>query len=369
MKILHLSSEATWRGGEQQIAYLIEELEALGIAPLVACKPGSEFEKYCVQKGWQYESLSMRSSSDMKSGWRLKRLCRKHSVDLVHAHSSHSHSTTFLSYLLGNNTPVILTRRVDFELKSNFFSRHKYTFSKIRKVACVSDAIRKIVVKGTGQPERCMTIYSSIDHSKFEPYLGGDCLREKYDFDSNLTLVGNTSALAPHKDYATFVRTAEHYIRNYDEKVRFFVIGSGEQEDEIKVQVSELGLADYFIFTGFLKNIGEVLPSLDFFLITSKTEGLGTSVIDAFASKVPVVATEAGGIPELVKHEETGLTSKIGDFEHLSANLNALKMDDELRRKMTDGAFLYSQKFNTRTMARHYHKLYVQALAGKGGES
>ncbi|MCH1509703.1 MAG: glycosyltransferase family 4 protein [Akkermansiaceae bacterium] len=369
MKILHLSSEATWRGGEQQIAYLIEELETLGIAPLVACKPGSEFEKYCVRKGWRYESLPMRSSSDVKSGWGLKKLCKKHSVDLVHAHSSHSHSTSFLSYFLGNKTPVILTRRVDFELKSNFFSRYKYTFTKIRKIVCVSDAIRKIVVEGTGQPERCMTIYSSIDHSKFEPYVCGDFLREEYDLDADLTLVGNTSALAPHKDYATFVRTAEHYIRNYDEKVRFFVIGSGEQEDEIKAHVSGLGLADYFIFTGFLKNIGEVLPSLDFFLITSKTEGLGTSVIDAFASKVPVVATEAGGIPELVKHEETGLTAKVGDFEHLSAHLNALKMDDELRRKMTDGAFQHSQKFNTKTMARHYHKLYGQALAGKGDES
>lgn len=364
MKILHLSSESNWRGGEQQIAYLIEELDKMGIEPMVACKPSSKFGALCIRKEWDHYPLQMKNSADLKSGLGLKLICKEQSVDIVHAHSSHSHSTAFLSYLLGNQTPVVLTRRVDFELKDNFFSKYKYTFPKIKKIACVSDAIREIVSRGTGRGEKCITIYSAIDHRKFEPHIGTDYLRKAYKLGGEITLIGNTSALAPHKDYFTFVDSAYHYIRHFDQSVRFFIIGAGEQENEIKEYVKQRRLEDYFIFTGFLKNIGEVLPSLDVFLISSKTEGLGTSVIDAFAAKVPVVATRAGGIPELVKHLDTGLLSDIKDFKGLAENLFKLKQDTELKNQLIKNAYTRSLQFNIKSMALRYNNLYQEIMSG-----
>ncbi len=365
MRILHLSSESTWRGGEQQIAYLVEKLETKGIQPLVACKPGSEFEKFCIARDWAFHPLPMRHSGDIRSGLALKKLCETLSVDIVHAHSSHSHSTAFLAYLLGNRTPVVLTRRVDFELKRNFFSRYKYTFPGIRKIACVSNAIREIVTSGTGRPDLCSTIYSAINHKRFEPHIGNNFLRTKYQLKKNLTLIGNTSALAPHKDYATFMETAAHYVQKFDRFVRFFIIGSGELESDLKARVKALNLSDYFIFTGFLDNIEEVLPSLDIFLITSKTEGLGTSVIDSFAAKVPVVATQAGGIPELVQHRKTGLSSSIGNAAELADHLRALITDPNLKSAITENAYNYSLQFNTDSMALSYLSLYEEVLSGK----
>lgn len=365
MNILHLSSESSWRGGEQQIAYLIEELDNLGIKPIVACKPESKFEALCIEKGWDFHHLDMNSSLDFKSGLGLKKLCQKLSIDIIHAHSSHSHGTTYLSYLLGNKTPVVLTRRVDFELKSNFISKHKYTFPKIKKIVCVSDAIKEIVIKTTRQREKCITIYSAINHKKFEPYLGNDLLRKKYNITDEITLIGNTSAIAPHKDYYTFVDSAHYYVQNFDQKVKFFVIGKGELEKEIKDYVKKLQLEEYFIFTGFLNNIEEVLPSLDIFFISSKTEGLGTSVIDAFASKVPVVATKAGGIPELVRNLETGLVSDVKDFNNLAENLFQVKKDKNLQDQLIKNAYTYSLQFNTKSMAEKYLKLYQEIISEK----
>ncbi|NBB80759.1 MAG: glycosyltransferase [Verrucomicrobia bacterium] len=365
MKILHLSSESSWRGGEQQIAYLIEELETMGIEPLVACKPDSEFESFCRQKGWAHYPLQMKSSSDLKSGRDLKRLCKQLSVDILHAHSSHSHSAAFLAYLFGNRVPVVLTRRVDFKLKNNPFSRFKYTFPGIQRIVCVSDAIRKIVVRGTDEPTKCTTIHSAINHCKFEPYIGADFLRREYKLDSDLTLIGNTSAIAPHKDYFTFVDSAQHYIEHFDHKVRFFIIGEGEQEAEIKAYIKHHNLDGYFILTGFLKNIAEVLPSLDIFFISSKTEGLGTSVIDAFAARVPVVATNAGGIPELVKNENTGLLAEVKDAVQLAQNLFTLKQNSRLREQIVESAYQHSLQFNTQAMAASYSNLYQEVLSVK----
>ncbi|MGJ3234049.1 glycosyltransferase [Marivirga sp.] len=365
MNILHLSSESSWRGGEQQIAYLIEELDKMGIKPIVACKPDSRFEALCIDKGWEHYTLKMKNSTDVKSGIGLKKLCKNLSIDIVHAHSSHSHGTAYLSYLLGNKTPVVLTRRVDFELKNNFISKHKYTFPKIKKIVCVSDAIKEIVLKTTKQREKCMTIYSAINHKKFEPYIGNDFLRKKYNIADEITLIGNTSAIAPHKDYYTFVDSAQYYVQNFDQKVKFFVIGKGELEKEIKDYVKNRKLEEYFIFTGFQKNIEEVLPSLDIFFISSKTEGLGTSVIDAFASKVPVVATKAGGIPELVRNLETGLTSNIKDFKNLAEDLFQLKKDKKLQKQLIKNAYTYSLQFNTKSMAEKYLNLYQEIKSEK----
>ncbi|RUA38436.1 MAG: hypothetical protein DSY77_00245 [Bacteroidetes bacterium] len=358
MNILHLSSESSWRGGEQQIKYLIEELEAMGIKPIVACKPESAFESVCIEKDWEHYPLEMNNSMDIKSAFRLKKLCKQLSIDIVHAHSSHSHGTIYLSYLLGNKTNVILTRRVDFELKDNLISKHKYSFPKIKKIVCVSQAVKTIVLETLHKPELCTTIYDSIDHKKFSLYIGNDYLRKEYKIANDITLIGNTSAIAPHKDYFTFVNTAHYYIKNFDQKVKFFIIGKGELESEVKNHIKNLGIEDYFILTGFVKNIEEVLPSLDVFLMSSKTEGLGTSVIDAFASKVPVVATRAGGIPELVKDQETGLLAKVGDFQSLANKLFQLKNEHQMREKIIHTAYEYALEFNTKRMAEEYLKLY-----------
>jgi len=363
MKILHLSSEASWRGGEQQIAYLVSQLADLGVDPLVACKPASEFEDYCAKRQWNSFPLGMKNSLDFSSAIKLKRLCQKLSIDLIHAHSSHGHGTAFLAYLLKNRTPVILTRRVDFKVSEGWISRCKYTFPKLKKVVCVSDAIRNIVNSATGCEELSTTIYDSINHKKFKSHIGGSFLRSKYNLSPSTTLIGNTSAIAPHKDYFTFVRTAEYYIQNFDNDVRFFVIGKGEQEAEIRSFVTDRGLMDSFIFTGFLKNIEQVLPSLDIFLMTSKTEGLGSSLIDAFAAKVPVVATRAGGIPELVSHQKTGLLSDIGDFCDLAKNIQQLENNKPLTDQIISDAYQKSLHFNTKAMALDYLKLYESILA------
>lgn len=365
MRILHLSSESSWRGGEQQIAYLIEALDAMGIEPMVACKPGSEFEKYCVQKAWPHYPLQMASSADLKSGWQLNKLCKTHGVDLIHAHSSHGHGTAFLAYLLGNKTSVILTRRVDFEVGGSQLSKYKYTFPKLKKIVCVSEAIRKIVSRGINSTEATTTIYSSINHKKFEAHLGSDFLRQHFQLPATTTLIGNTSALAPHKDYFTFIGTAEFYVRNVDCDVRFFIIGEGEQQEELKARVRQRKLEEYFVFTGFLDNIDQVLPSLDIFLMTSKTEGLGTSVIDAFAAKVPVVATRAGGIPELVRPDETGLLAEIGDCRGLSHNLAKLKSEPKTRDRLIANAYRRAMELNVQSMAERYLTLYNEILSEK----
>lgn len=358
MNVLHLSSESSWRGGEQQIAYLIDELLDKEVEIIVAGRPDSAFEKYCRKNKITFFPIAMKNSTDIKSGIQLNKLCLRLKIDILHAHSSRSHAIAWLAYLLGNKTPLVVSRRVDFTLKNNLLSRHKYNIPTLKKIACVSDAIKKIVQPNLRHPENCVTIHSGINLEKFEGFRDSNYLRKTYSIDNNITIIGNTSAIAPHKDYFTFVDTAKCLIENFNKKVHFFIIGTGPLEAEIKAYISKNKMNDFITMTGFLDNIHEVLPSLDIFFISSETEGLGTSIIDAFASKVPVVATSAGGIPELVKHEKTGLLAPVGDVELLACLINKLISDTSLKDTLINNALELSQQFSKKVMGESYYQLY-----------
>lgn len=361
LTILHLSSEKTWRGGEQQIAYLIQELKTKGIHNLVACRKGSAFEAYCRRQDIPCFSLPFANSLDLRTAMGLRKICSSAAVDLMHLHSSKSHGVAVLSAWLGNRTPMVLSRRVDFPLKRNWLSQKKYNHKGIRTIACVSDAIKEMVQKDIDEPAKAITIYSGIDLQKFSTDKTSSHLRRQYAIPDDHWLIGNTSALADHKDYYTFVDTAE-ILAQQNFPAYYFIIGKGPQEENIKAYVAAKGLQDKIIFTGFLNNIPEVLPELDLFLMTSKTEGLGTSLLDAFASKVPVVATAAGGIPEIVKHEQSGLLVDIGDSRQLAGEVMRILQNPALRERTVEGAWELVQEFDKRITAEKTLALYHKVL-------
>ncbi len=363
MKILHLSSEASWRGGEQQIAYLIAALGQKSVLNLVACRKNSAFETHCQQHQINHFSLSFNGSFDLRTAWAIRKICRDSKIDLVHIHSAKSHSLAVLSHVMGNHVPLILSRRVDFPVRTNLLTRWKYNHQSVKKIVCVSRAIEKIVRSSVKRPERCTTVYSGIDISRFQA--PAEFLRKRYALPDDTLLIGNTSALAGHKDYFTFIRTARIF-RKYGIPARFFMIGDGPDMEKLQGFIRDKALEDYVYMTGFLDNIGTILPELDMFLMTSEMEGLGTSVLDAFASKVPVVATRAGGIPEMVLHEKTGLLAEVKDAETLAEYLKRLAQDSSLKESLVKGAYQHLlARFTKEKMAADTFRIYREVLNNK----
>lgn len=290
----------------------------------------------------------------------IKRISHLEKADLMHIHSAKSHSLAVLSHVIGNKTPLILSRRVDFPIRNNFFTQWKYNYPAIRKIICVSEAIEKIVRDSVKNPDRCTTVHSGIDVSRFEKPSG--YLRKTYQLPEKTLLIGNTSALASHKDYDTFINTAGIFLQ-YGIAAHFFLIGEGPERDHIRNYIVEKGWQDHITMTGFLDNLPEVLPELDVFLMTSVTEGLGTSILDAFASKVPVVATRAGGIPEMVIHEKTGLLAEVKDAQTLALHLRRAIEDVPFSQKMVSNAYQHLlNNFTREKMASKTLEVYIKVL-------
>ncbi|MGK0173689.1 MAG: glycosyltransferase involved in cell wall biosynthesis, partial [Ulvibacter sp.] len=327
----------------------------------VAVKINSSFSAHCKSNKIPHIDLNFNGSFDFKTARKISFFCKKNKIDFMHAHSGNSHSLGVISQWFGNKTPLILSRRVDFPIKKNAWAQWKYNHSCIKKIICVSDAIKNILAIDILVKNKLVTIHSGIDLKKFDGVKSINFLRNKYEISDNKKLIGNTSAIAPHKDYFTFVDTCELLIKENINAI-FFIIGAGPMEQEIKNYVQSKELNEHIIFTGFLNNIPEVLPELDIFLITSETEGLGTSIIDSFASKIPVVATNAGGIAELVLNGKTGLLSDIKNPNALAKNILKLMSDEILRSKITDGALDHLKNFTKEKTAAKTLAVYQDLL-------
>jgi len=340
----------------------------LGVEAIVGCREGSVVERYCKTNDLPFVSLPFKSAYHLSTAFSIVKYCKREHIDLIQTHSSKSHTMAVIAGLIGLDVPQILTRRVDFPIKNNWFSRFKYNYSKIKRVICISDTIHQMTAVDIKDKSKLITIHSGVDINKFSPYFNSNWLRTNYGLDKNAVVIGNISAISNQKDYFTFVKVAERIIRR-KRNIYFFIVGDGPDRQIIEQFVHKKGLENYITFTGFVDNINEVLPSLDIFLFTSRTEGLGTSVLDAMAASVPIVSTAAGGVSEMVVHEKNGLLYQVGDVQGITKGVERLLKSTELCISLSEGGQETVRSFSKEKTARRTLEVYDQVLLKNATQS
>lgn len=359
MSILHFSSAKTWRGGEQQIAYLYEELAKKAVKQWIFCLENSELASYCLRKNIPHYTYQKRFAVNPFVAIQLKGLCEELKVDLVHLHDAHSHTFGFISTFLGNKTPFILSRRVDFPVKDSWLSHRKYNHQSIKKILSVSNNVQQILAPAIIDKQKLQVVHSGIDINRFQ-YNNKGILGKEYSIPKTVKIIGNVAAIAPHKDYFTFVDTAEILLKTNQQLTFLIIGGDGGEEALIKSYIAEKELSEYFIFTGFRKDIPEILPELAIFLFTSKEEGLGTSVIDALACGVPVVATAAGGIPEIIQDGMNGFLAPVKHAIKLAEQVNYVLSNTAVQDRVIKKGKETALQFSKQRMAEKTYRIYEE---------
>lgn len=350
-KLLHISTARSWRGGEQQIAYLVKELREENWQQYIACIRDSPLHQWAIKENIPVLALKKRSSLDLSFAKKLKQYSKQEDISIWHAHDAHAHGfAVYAKALFGSKERLVVSRRVDFPVAKSMLSRFKYNFEGVAKYLAVSDAIAKILKKSIKEPNKVFTVHSSIDPSKFERAEKG-ILRSEYPEFSAKFWIGNVAALAGHKDHKTFLSVAAELLK-HDKDLHFFIAGEGELESELKAMAIDLKISEHVSFLGFREDVPSLLLDFNCFLFTSEMEGLGTSILDAFAAKIPVVATQAGGIPEMVIPGETGLLAPVKDFKTLAQFVAQIKADSSLAEKLVAQAQIKLQEFLPQAMAK-----------------
>ncbi len=361
--IVHVSTPRSWRGGEQQLVYLAERVQAAGVPQLVVSPPGSEVERACRERGLPHLALRRRAAVDPLFARALARAAGGAGAALVHAHDPHGHTAAVLgASLFGLRVPLVVHRRVDFRIGRGAFTRWKYDHPAVRRILCVSRAIAEVLRPDLRDPSRLRVVHSATDVARFARARPDGRLRRELGVPPGVPLVGNVAALAPHKDHRTFVEAAARVLASGLD-ARFVAIGDGPLREELAAHVRARGLEGRVLLAGFRADVPEILPELDAFLFTSREEGLGSSLLDAFACRVPVVATAVGGIPEIVVDGETGLLCAAGDAAALAAGVARVLREPALRARLVEGATRHLGEFGVEAMAARTLAIYREVVA------
>jgi len=303
--------------------------------------------------------------------YQFKKLGKKLKIDLAHLHDSHSHTFGYISAILGNATPFVLSRRVDFPVKNNWLSYRKYNHTSIKKILSVSNFVQKILAPSIQDQSKLQVVHSGVDTTRFK-YTNQNILRQTYGIPAATKIIANVAAIATHKDYFTFVDTANILLKSASrtsssgstqQALKFIIIGAdGGEETLIKQYIQKNELSDHFIFTGFRKDVPQILPEVDVFLFTSKEEGLGTSVIDALACGIPVVATKAGGIPEIIQDGKNGFLAPIKNAPLLADKVAHLLASPYIRNKFIKNGQQTALQFSKEETARKTLAIYQEII-------
>lgn len=363
ISVLHVSTPKSWRGGEQQLTYLYDELEGAGVQQSILCPKGSALEADCLAVGRAHASFGWKGPSAIGVAWKLRDLVKSYDPDLIHTHDSHAHTAAFLATVLFRvKCPIIVHRRVDFPVGKSRMSRKKYEHPMVKRVIAVSEAIRRIGSSGVKEPQKWTTVHSGIDPDAFRERGGAPGkLRKELGVDPELPIIGNVAALADHKDHPTLLSAARLFLEKGG-KAHFVIVGEGPERAEVENQVKEEGLEEDVSLLGFRSDVRELMRDFDLFLMSSKTEGLGTSILDAMAAGIPIVSTNAGGIPEIVEDGRNGILCDVGDAPCLSDALLELLGDDPKKEDFAQEGVRMARERTREKMANSILRIYRAVL-------
>jgi glycosyltransferase involved in cell wall biosynthesis len=362
MNILHINTEPTWRGGEQQTLNLLAGLNERQIACHLVCQAGSPMEERAVRAGVDVFPISMRGEIDLAAGLRIRKLINKFNYNIVHSHTSHAHSLAFLASI-GIGVTRLVTRRVDFSIFRHSFlklSGIKYRFMADYYIA-ISNKIKEVLVNDGIPDQRIFVVHSGIDPQRFMQATG-DHLLSEFDIKENQKVVINVAHLAGHKGQQFLVRAIPRVVQKIPE-VRFFIVGKGELLAELKALAASLGITRELVFTGFRSDVGAFYKIADLFVMSSVQEGLGTAVLDALALAKPVVATNTGGLPEIIHDGKTGRLVAPADPEALADGIVEMLIRVEAAKAMAnEGRAMVQNCFSIDAMVDNNIEVYKKLL-------
>jgi glycosyltransferase involved in cell wall biosynthesis len=325
MRILHVDTATEWRGGQNQIVVTAEGQFALGHEVLILANENGQLATRAEAAALPVRRARVgRGDLSPRTVGSIRAAVRAFSPDVVHVHESHAMAGAILAARGPKRPRLVASRRVDFPLR--LISRLKY--SRMDRILVVSHAVRTVLISSGIAMEKLTLVPEGVRDRPPAP--GGRDTLLALGIPPESKLIGNVAQLVDHKDHATLLRAAR-LVLDKEPDCRFLICGDGPLRQSLESLSNQLGLGSRVCFAGFRGDLDALIPCFDIFCLSSHLEGLGTSLLDAMCFARPVVATQAGGIPDVVVDGETGRLVPAREPQALAQALGGALQSDSRR--------------------------------------
>lgn len=346
MRILQLNFERGWRGGERQTLLTMQQLAQAGQRVELLARKGGELARRAAEAGFVVHECGG-----------VPAVCRfllshRRDFDVMHAQTANMMSwLAFLRPWLA--TRVVFTRRTAFPLRKKE-ARNVWKWRRADVFVAISEA-------AAAEPRRLGFNVAVVPSAVQARPLNADRVQafaREHRLEGRRVLA-TAAALTVEKDPLTLVDAVHLLSRERDDFVFVHLGAGGSEKAAARERVRALGLEAVYLFAGFQTGVEDLYRLMDVFVLSSRHEALGSSVLDAFLYGVPVVSTDAGGLAALLA-DGRGLTSPVGDAAGLAANMARALDDRALRATLIDRASQYvAREHDPVVMAARYLALYA----------
>jgi glycosyltransferase involved in cell wall biosynthesis len=351
LRILHVDSGTSWRGGQRQVLLLALGLRDLGHESVLIGAPNSPLVERARAAGLAVSAIPMAADWDVQAARRIRARMRTWRVDIVHAHDARSHALAMIALLGRTRIPLVVTRRVPFTPRS---VRVKYG-RRVTRFIAISNAVRDAMVAGGVDGSRISVVHSGIAR-RAVPVAPRDW-RAELGWAGDSVICGIVGAMTAEKGVESLAAIGAALPASVRDRVRVLLLGgsaSGEREAGGMIVHAP----------GFVVDIDPAIAGLDILWHPSRAEGLGTSVIDAMSLGVPPIAFRVGGIPELIEDGISGLLVPAGNSQAFAAAAARLADDPQLRARLATGARTRATAFDASEMTKKTEAVYNDVLSG-----
>jgi glycosyltransferase involved in cell wall biosynthesis len=235
-------------------------------------------------------------------------------------------------------------------------------------VIAISEGIREVLIADGLAPHKVSCVRSAVDWERFQQPADKAGLTARFDLPEDATVIGIAAQLIPRKGHDVLLEALSDLVQRWP-TLQVLVMGKGPSESAIREQVRTLDLGRHVQLVGFVEDLEQVLPGLDFLVHPARTEGLGVVLLQAASAGIAVIACDAGGMPEAVIDQQTGLLVLPGDVGALTTAIESLLVDPERAEAYgTRGRERMLASFSLSAMAQGNVNVYRAVMAARSGE-
>lgn len=365
MKFILVSSSANLGGGERNLLDIAEYLSAKKDDVQVIIPGPGRMVEVLGDKGIPFLKIDMPSYPGLRAVLHMRRRFKQDRPALVHAHGTKAALFARLASA-GLKIPIVYTLHgIHYLNYSNPFKRWIYIFVErllmplTKRFVCVCQRnLEEGKQAKVIDADKTVLIYNGIDSRPSD-------LRERARKERGLNdevIVLNIGRLQDVKGQIYLIKAASR-LKKFKDKVKVWVVGEGEEENKLCQVMAEERVEGIVSLLGYQEDIWQLLAAADVFVLPSLGEGFPYAVLEAMAFRKPVVASNVGGIPEMIVEGETGSIVPPADAEALAEKIVYLIENPAVRKAWGEaGARRVAKKFNLKKMLRQYQQLYDDLL-------